>query len=34
MKKILIIGATGQIGAALLKGLLNTEHQIAVLARV
>jgi nucleoside-diphosphate-sugar epimerase len=34
MKKILILGATGQIGSALLKELLSTKHEIAVLSRV
>jgi dihydroflavonol-4-reductase len=31
--KILILGATGQVGQALTKGLSHTEHQVSVLVR-
>ena len=31
--KILLLGATGQVGQALTKGLSQTEHQVCVLVR-
>ena len=31
--KILVLGATGQVGQALTNGLSQTEHQVCVLVR-